>query len=677
MRSRAHKLGLGLGLRVGLGFCLQASSFFAFGPYAAAQTVFGYQVGVTQSVGTTVTNNSEVFQAQDDVLNGQVGVARMQGLELGTTVNANMTVDLATSMFEHSGVIGASFSQIIPTATNEDVLNTFRERVTTLQATAGYLGRRITPTFTWAWAARYGFGLNGRLGNASNGSVQGGGAGNTLPGAELGAFVVNGQTHTIDVETSFEFLRPLWDARIGLNYGYANNQVFTLVGGLNSSANTGTTNIGAFVPMTAQTVGASVSYRRRIQQSTIEAGASALLTLPQAPDVTGTSTGSASSSAGILQAPRSLTQNMNVRYSWQQTSERAFGAEVTASTNFREPVTTVAGSIGGGMSLDTLILGARGIYEDFYRWAEVRVYAHLGVAQANIFQAPAEGVGTGSQNAATSFQPIYGRVHPIFALGLEREFAPFDLSLRLERGVSVGALGMAAIASDQASLVIRYFPVIAHRHVAMEVGFNAGRSREVEPTGSANVATASNPASRAIAIANNNDSLGATGQVAVPIYVEGAFAIDASFSYGFSWVDRDPANAETDPPLLPTMTHTGLFVLRGTWGRGTLQQATGAGGLQASDAEDPAYTRDGEGSRLGSSQLLTGDAPSLSERGRRPGEAPTERQDSISAFEAQKRKKRTDDASGPDESTGTEEGEPSQGTKSVEPVRATPPSGGS
>ncbi|MCB9652538.1 MAG: hypothetical protein H6729_00205 [Deltaproteobacteria bacterium] len=641
---------------------------------ASAQAVFGYQVGVTQSVGTTVSDNPEVFQAQDDVVNNQAGVARLQGLELGTTVNANVTVDAATATFEHSGIVGASFSQLIPTATNEDLQALLRERVTTVQATAGYLGRRTSPTFTWAWAARYGFGLNGRLGNASNGSVEGGGAGNTLPGAELGAFIINGQTHTLDLETAVEFLRPLWDTRVGLTYGYANNQVFTLVGGgqsgsASSGQNTTTTNIGAFIPITAHTFGASANYRRRIRRSTIEAGSSAFFTLPVVPDGSGTS-------AGIIQVPQMITDNTNVVYSWQHTPDRLFGAEATATINFRQPIVTNAAtnvaSSEGGMSLDTLILGARGIYQDFYRWGEIRIHTHLGVAQANILQAPAEGLGTDAQGTSTSFQPIYGRPHLIFALELGREFEPFDLSLRVERALNAGALGMAAIISDQASAVLGYFPEIADRRLAIEVGFNAGRNREAEATGSANVATATNEGSRAIAVANNNDSLGATAQVAVPIYVEGSFAIDTSLAYGFSWVDRDPANVQTNPPLFPTRTHTALFVLRGTWGRGTLQQATNAGGQQEFDPEDPTYTRNADGARLGSSQLLGSSAPSLSERGRRPGEAPTERQDSISAYEAQRRRKEAEDAAR-QRSNDAEQSGRSESVQPVEPVSPTSP----
>src|SRR5262249_32637085 len=147
-----------------------------------------------------------------------------------------------------------------------------------------YLARFEQPTWGFALGGGYALGSNGRLGTASDGSVQGGGAGQTLPsGTQVGAFLLNGVTHTVNARTQLQLTHLRWDLSFLGTYVYNNNGIFTLAPGAPGAAPNllNSTNLGAFVQATTHTLSPSLTYRQRVGNSgTITTSALSIYTYP-------------------------------------------------------------------------------------------------------------------------------------------------------------------------------------------------------------------------------------------------------------------------------------------------------------------------------------------------------------------------------------------------------------
>src|SRR5690606_20342744 len=102
------------------------------------------------------------------------------------------------------------------------------------------------------------------------------------------------------------------------------------------------------------------------------------------------------------------------------------------------------------LSPDTLITTFRAFYTDVPFW-ELRVTAGAGAAQAHLFQPP-----LGAQADLDTFEVVRSNWEPIFDLTLARRFDPVDVSLTASRAIAVGALGVSALVTENASLVFGY-----------------------------------------------------------------------------------------------------------------------------------------------------------------------------------------------------------------------------
>jgi hypothetical protein len=194
----------------------------------------------------------------------------------------------------------------------------------------------------------------------------------------------------------------------------------------------------------------------------------------------------------------------------------------------------------------------------------LQVRASLGASQASLLQAP---FGVGGDPAA--FDAVRSAWIPVGELNLVRRFEPFDVNLVLTRNVGVGALGASAIVAEAVGLVINWVGDFGDRRLVTALGVNANRTRGVGQDLFTLPAEAT-----ALVAAFDNDGLGANAGVAMPLWTSGDFSVDANLAYNFNRVVIGRPVPGLPPELV---THVGLFTLRGLYGRGTAQDAAGAG----------------------------------------------------------------------------------------------------
>ncbi len=629
----------------------------------AQQTVVGYQLGVSQSAGTTLGDIQVVTpQLQDpqgqqvQVDPNQAAVAQTAGLQLTTAVNGNLTLDIATSTFNHAFVLGLGAAQLIPTLvpTDEDgnvQQGVVADRTTTFQVNANYLAILQRATWSFALGLGYGFALNGLLGSGADGRLQGGQlgtAGNNVPGAQAGAFSFNGQTHTANGRLTLQLTPSLkWDLTLDGNYSYTRNGIFTLAGGALGAQNqvgAAATNLGAFVPATIHTVQPALRFRRLLgRRGQLDVDAVVTYTLAEQIDdrvtVTGTTTQIFRAAAP---PPTTLLNQLTLQYTYNMNDDRAFGLQAIGALNFRVP-TDAQGFVlaGQGISSDTLIYTFRAFYTDVLPW-ELRVTLGAGAAQANLFQPP-----LGAQAALDDFEPVRSNWEPIADLSIARRFDPVDITLFGQRAVATGALGISAIVTESANLVFAYTGSFGEFRPQVAVGFNANRvrgvGRELFPT--------ANPNDPAV-LAFNNQGFGANVNLTLPLFEAAGLSFDLTGTYAFNYLDPDPDGVLNIDPLV---THAIVGTLRGIYGRGTAQVAADVGGRTLEDELD-AFTADPvNGSPLLSNQLMNAGDPL--QQGRRVGRPPEQRRDSRQAYQQaiqqQAREQKAREQSGVLQSEGT------------------------
>lgn len=606
---------------------------------AGQQSVVGYQLGVTQSAGTTI-GDIQVAVADDPTLQqgvavdqDQAVVSQVQGLQLTTTANGNLTLDVATRTLNHALALGVGFAQLVPTLLPRDEDGNVQQGVvadatTTFQANFNYLALIQRPTWGFSLGAGYGFGLNGLLQNGADGRVQGvqAGAQNNVPGQQVGAFSFNGQTHNVNGLLIYQLTPSLrWDFTLQGNYNYTRNGVFTLAAGAlgqQNQANAAATNLGAFVPATVHTITPSANLRARVGlRGQFDANALVAYTLAEEVDDSVTITGTTTQVFRAAQPPpATLLNQLTLQYAYNPNDDRSFGIQGIGSLNYRVPTDAQGIELAGaGLSTDTLITTARVFYSDLLPW-EVRITIGAGASQAHLFQAP-----LGAQEDLETFEPIRSNWEPIFDLTLNRRFDPVDVSLLANRTVAVGALGVSAIVTENANLVFNYLADFGEVSPQLTVGFNANRVRGV----GRDLFNIPNPNDPAV-LAFNNQGFGVNVGLNIPLFESGGLSFDLAATYNFNYVDPDPDGALNLDPLA---THTAIGTLRGLYGRGTAQRAAGAGGRSLSDELD-AFTADpATGSPLLSNQLMeAGDPLQL---GRRVGRPPEPRRDSRQAYQRQ------------------------------------------
>lgn len=621
---------------------------------ASAQLVLGYQLGLTQSVGTTLGDNlntatflaqqnrgtaqqdnpGQVDDQQTDFDTAGLTVSALQGVQLNTQVTANLTADFVTSTVQHALVVGAAVGQLVPLAVPSaeveqapgqtvDLNAQLRQAITTVQATATYLARIQQARWSLAMGANYAFGLNGRLSNGASGGVAGGGLG-TLPAAQAGAFAFNGVTHTAGGQAQLQITRQRWDLATGLVYTYTQNGIYTLAGGALGAQGTTTaaaTNLGAFIPVNLHALSPTAVGRFRLGRRgllTADLGATynrpaQILDEVDVDGITNTIT-----RAPPL-PPETLINNLRLEYAHQVGAERNIG--VTAVTVFSLRVGTDAQGepfLGAGLAPDTLIYSARAFYQDRLPW-ELRINASVGAAQANLLQAPL-GAGGGDPDA---FSAVRSSWQPVAQINLQRRFEPIDVTLTAARDVGVGALGASAIVAESGALTLQHVLELGERRLITNLGVNGNRTQGVGRDQFV-LADPNSP----IAAAFNNYGFGATAAMAMPIYTSGLFAIDANLTYNFNWVNTDPDDVTGIPPLV---THVALLTLRAVLGRGTAQNAASVGGRVDADELDAFSANPRDGAPLLTQRLLQQGAPLAT--GDRPGQAAQGRRDSRQAYQ--------------------------------------------
>jgi hypothetical protein len=617
---------------------------------SSAETQLGYQLGLVQSVGTTATNNQLVLAGQG----AEPPVVALQGLQLTTAVTGNLTLDVMTRALSHGFLLGTRFSQLFPVGAPDTAQAQLRQPQSQFDAAASYLARLERATYGLGFRAAYNFALNGRLGTAQDGAVQGGGAGNTLPGVQAGAFVVNSQIHSVVSELQWQLRQRTWDLNLIGRYQLQLNGIFSLangpVGGQNVPGAAGT-NLGAFVQSDAHLPGASLNFRHRVgTRGMIEFEALSDYTLPiPSQDIVVVDGINTTITVAQPVLPESWTSVGRLRYDHRLQLNRRIGVELASTVSFRVP-TDLNGFplLGESLRADVLAPTAQAFYFDRIQALDLFVSASAGGGVPFLFQPP-----IGFPQDPDTFDVFRGDVEPVFRLALRRRFEPIDVTAALFRNIAVGALGASAVVNEAVTLQVQYaFEAFQERMLA-SAGFNANRTRGAGLQAVADAGAVNNLAINA-ARANNNDGIGANAALLAPIWGSGPYSIDASVNYNFNWFDSDPDGLLLIDPnnpgagtIPPTATHTVLFVVRLLWGRGPLQEITQAGGFVNGDELD-AFSRDpASGSPLVSSQLSNFGAPIFSDTlGERPGEPVVERRSRQAEAEKRTVEARSDEARG-------------------------------
>lgn len=627
--------------------------------WAAAQVVFGYQLGVTQSVGTTVGDdlNTITFLAEQDNGNTQtnansdmgaagattvqptdvttagVNVSALQGIQLNTQATANLTFDIITRTLNHGLVLGLAVGQLIPVAVPDsqievageavDLNAQLRERINTLQASATYLARLQRATWSLAFGGNYAFGLNGRLSNGASGGV--GAAVTTLPAAQAGAFAFSGVTHTAGSQIQLQVTKQNWDLVLGTTYNYSKNGIYTLAAGAvggQGQAGAAATNVGAFVPANLHAITPTLVTRLRLGRRgvlSLNANSTYSVASEILDDFAVEVNGETIITRAPAAPPETLINTARLEYSHQFGRTRTVGANFASTLSFR--VASDAGGValpGATLATDALINTVQVFFRDNLPW-QVRANLSAGVAQSTLYQAP-----FGSPvDASAPFALVRSSPEAVGNLTLQRRFEPIDVTLVAARGVGVGALGASAIVAESAGLTLQHILDLGERRLVTSLGANAQRTQGVGQELFGGV----DPNDPLVA-AFNNYGYGATAAMALPLIVTGPFSVDATLTYNYNWVNTDPGDLIDG--LTPLATHVGLFTLRGVFGRGTAQGAAGIGGRVDSDELDAFSANPASGAPLLTQRLLRQGAPL--QTGERPGEAVQPRRDSRQAY---------------------------------------------
>jgi hypothetical protein len=604
----------------------------------AQQSIFGYQLGLTQSFTTLVSDSNTLFvvQAQTQTATRSPAVFRSGGVQSNTQATANVTLDLVGTRWSHALLAGVALGQVLPIGTPEEAI-TLRQARTTFAATAGALTRYASDRFSFALNASYALNVNGLLPLDGDGGVAGAAANPTQAGQRVGFLVLNQTTHGATARALLQLTRSRWDLDGGLGYTWQQNALFALTPQL-AGANVGVgaagggTAAGAFVPATLHAIRPELIHRLSLgPRWTWRHDLAAPLQLPVAP--------SAADAAGgaVAIVPTTFGTTLRSDLEHRVDDDTSLALDVRAALNLRVPTSVQAG-VGAylgapltnpatgesyGLRLDTLIYSAELAWRTRFRRLDLRMQATAGVSQPILFQ---PGLGGATVTEPFYDAPVVGSIQPIVSLSLERRFDPLDLQLVAQRRVGVGGLGAAAVTSESASLTAGYtLALSASRALRLNAGVNASRIRSVDRDLVPVPANAP-----ALVLALNADAVGALVGAELPLTRGDGLDVSASASYALTYSDPTVGQAAMAAPgaLEAFSAHNVLLSIRATLGRGAADAAR-----SAERRELDAFERDPvRGSPLLSARLMN-QGRSLAEgtRGERPGLPPTAARDEVQA----------------------------------------------
>lgn len=617
---------------------------------AAQESVFGYQLALTQSASTVVTDDQALLGLQFQEVD-QPTVSQLQGLQLNTGVNANLTLDVLTRSLEHGFLIGAGFNQTVPTLTPEGAV---QNAISGLNGTASYLARLQRARWGLAFGGSYTVASNGRLRTAADGGAagQGGQAGfpaNTLPGSDFGPFVVNGITHGVNARTQLQLIRTRWDLDVEANYAFTSNGIFTLApGGLGGQA-AGQTALGTFLPLTTHNISPRVGHRLRIgRDHLVFTNLSAGFVLParatpqELPNPDDPNTPFLI--VPIQPVGPSILNQADTGYLYEIGDNHRIGVGIGATFNLRRPLVQVnnvfidtagnernelvfAPSETVGYAADTFIYSAQATYFILIRALELGVNLSAGIAQPRLWQFP---IGQG--NGEIFETPAAANIEPIFTLALNRRFEPLDATLSVTRNVAVGGLGASAIVTENANLVLGYQIPFSRRPDAMTLnlaaGLTAARIRGAGREFLPDLPAAGGNAALLLAALTDNNNVGAVASAGVTLLESGPFRVDSTLMYSFAYNDLNPRGVEAVALVQESITtHNVILTLLGSFGRGALQNPDGERGELDAFSRNPST-----GSPLTSARLRNAGMNLEGTSGSAPGRAPEERRDSREAY---------------------------------------------
>lgn len=532
----------------------------------AQQVIFGYQLGVTETAGTIITDNPQLFVAPP----GSDSVTQLSGLQLNTGITANATLDILTRLGQHGFLAGLAFNQLIPAFVPDNASASIRQATSALQATATYLGRVNGPRWSFGFGGGYTFGLNGQLPLESGGGVGGeAGVPPTLPGRQVGFLLVNQQAHSVNGRLLYQLSGLRWDLELTAGYAYQVNGLFSLAPGAVTAA--GGSSLGAFVPTTFHNLTPSVGFRRRIGDfGNATANLSHNWVIPSISTAT----------AGLQQlqaAPQVSQTTLTLGYLYNRGLGRSFGVEGSGTLALRVPTNTngrpllLPDGSDRTLAVDTVIYTGRVVYNEEIRSLALQVGAQLGVSQARLYQPP---LGQATRHFAVYQEATVGSIQPVAELSLRRRFEPVDLSLILQRAVGVGGLGASAVITESANLTSRFLaPLASGFEVTFDAGLSAARTRGVGADLLPENPENPRPAGGLAALTTSNDSIGLLLQAQAPLYGGGGMNLDLTVAYNFIYTNPSP---EAEPGALGAIddfsTQNIFATLRFTFGRGPLNE---------------------------------------------------------------------------------------------------------
>jgi hypothetical protein len=632
------------------------------GSARAQDALFGYQLGLTQSLGTAVTTDDSNFDLPDAQLDNAVRVNRLTGYQSTTTLASNVTLDIVTPRANNAFLAGLELTQLVPFGVPEEGNFDLQDPTTTLIGTFQYIGQYIKPTWALAWGGDYTYAPIGRLANASAANQVAAG-GPAAGGARAGLWLVNEEAHTVSARTNLQLTHTNWDFNLQPQYTYATGATFNQaalpvdlggagagIGQIGANATGGATNCpigmsatpaecGTFAIANVHQIGADAGFRVRMQRRhSLEANANAAWLIPIRvnPAVDPNTTAN--------DVPQTLINTLNLQYTYNPFDETQYGIQGTATYSLRAPETNNPQVDASGVPVDlaltgdTFIYRAVAVYLDRIRRLNLQVQLELGIAQPTLFQPPLGALpavnvpGTMRLAEASDFVSVRASIQPVAALTLNRRFDPVDVTLTVNRDVNVGALGAGALITLAAGMNFGYVLDLGNfRALSIDAGFNFADLQAVDANLFQGIGNA-----EALAAGFSSRTAGANLAMGMPLFEAGGLVTDIALAYNFVWVDIDPSGffAALDPTanVEPTATHAAVLTLRAQWGRGTLQaagapagSAASAGGGGGAGGTDPRT-----GAPLASSRLADPNARMLdgvSDRGPGRPAAPTSQRD--------------------------------------------------
>lgn len=597
---------------------------------AAQQTIFGWQLGVSETVGTALTTDRLQFVQLNPLFPGDTLVEpgyRSTGLQLNTQATANLTLDIIGNTLEHGFLAGIGLTDLRPTLLREDAAQALRNATLSWQANGRYLMRLNRGR----WGAQ--LGVDYGYSSAAQAFVQNGAAteGNTtLPGtviADQRTPATNIDSHTLGARGLYQLTRQRWDLDISGNYNYSSNALVNLAA---TDPNVPTADAQRLLT-TSHNLSPALNYRQRIgARHQINTGLLHSWTIPVRPDP--------DPEQPILAVglPETTQSTANLQYLYNTRVEQSFGLQGAATFTMRVPTSNALDRLGlpqidaegneRGLIPDTFFYQVQGVYSDELRWAEARVTLSAGIGQARLYQPPLGQAGE-NENEFSYENAVVSNIEAIGNLAIDRRFDPIDVQLTLGRNVGVGGLGASAVVTENAGLNFRYaLDLSAETVIQMTAGVNAARTRgvgaEFLPP-----APSRQGGGTVFAATNNNTSFGAGGGAQMPLLREGGFLFDANLTYNYLYTSREPINEDDDGE---TGIHAVFLAIRGTWGRGPLDAIDETQGELDAFSANPAT-----GSPLTSARLLN-QRQALNEgtRGRAPGLPAEGRRDSQQGYQA-------------------------------------------